>query len=80
MLSSLTVSFAALPHQVTDNSLCLSTSTSCATFGHARRAAYTASKFAVKGLTESLSLEFERFGVRTADILKPMHRHADVAS
>ena len=61
---------AALPLlKVTDNSLCLSTSSSCATFGHARRAAYTASKFAVKGLTESLSLEFERFGVRTADIL-----------
>jgi len=61
---------AALPLlKRTDNSLCLSTSSSCATFGHARRAAYTASKFAVKGLTESLSLEFERFGVRTADIL-----------
>ena len=61
---------AALPLlKATENSLCLSTSSSCATFGHARRAAYTASKFAVKGLTESLSLEFERFGVRTADIL-----------
>ena len=61
---------AALPLlKRTDNSLCLSTSSSCATFGHARRAAYTASKFAVKGLTEALSLEFERFGVRTADIL-----------
>ncbi|MBA58912.1 MAG: short-chain dehydrogenase [Gammaproteobacteria bacterium] len=61
---------AALPLlKATPNSLCLSTSSSCATFGHARRAVYTASKFAVKGLTEALSLEFERFGIRTADIL-----------
>ncbi len=61
---------AALPLlQKTENSLCVSTSSSCATYGHAMRAAYTASKFAVKGLTEALSLEFERFGIRTADVL-----------
>ena len=61
---------AALPLlQGTDNSLCISTSSSVATYGHARRAVYSASKFAVKGLTEALSLEFERFGIRTADVL-----------
>ena len=61
---------AALPLlQVTDNALCVSTSSSVATYGHARRAVYSASKFAVKGLTEALSLEFERFGIRTADVL-----------
>jgi NAD(P)-dependent dehydrogenase (short-subunit alcohol dehydrogenase family) len=53
----------------TENSLCVSTSSSVATYGHAMRAVYTASKFAVKGITEALSLEFERFGVRTADVL-----------
>ncbi len=61
---------AALPLlQNTANSLCISTSSSVATYGHARRAVYSASKFAVKGLTEALSLEFERFGIRTADVL-----------
>ena len=61
---------AALPFlKVTDNSLCISTSSSVATYGHARRVVYSASKFAVKGLTEALSLEFERFGIRVADVL-----------
>jgi NAD(P)-dependent dehydrogenase (short-subunit alcohol dehydrogenase family) len=61
---------AALPMlKATNNALCVSTSSSVATFGHARRAVYSASKFAVKGLTEALSLEFERFGIRTADVL-----------
>ncbi len=61
---------AALPLlKATENSLCISTSSSVATYGHGLRAVYSASKFAVKGLTEALSLEFERFGVRTADVL-----------
>ena len=61
---------AALPLlKATPRSINVSTSSSVATFGHALRAAYSASKFAVKGLTEALSLEFERFGVRTADVL-----------
>ena len=61
---------AALPLlRETNNSLCISTSSSVATHGHAMRAVYSASKFAVKGLTEALGLEFERFGVRTADVL-----------
>ncbi len=53
----------------TPDSLCISTSSSVATHGHALRAVYSASKFAVKGLTEALGLEFERFGIRTADVL-----------
>jgi NAD(P)-dependent dehydrogenase (short-subunit alcohol dehydrogenase family) len=53
----------------TPNSLCMSTSSSVATHGHALRAIYSASKFAVKGLTEALGLEFEEYGVRTADLL-----------
>jgi len=61
---------AALPLlKLTDNALCISTSSSNATYGHGLRAVYSASKFAVKGLTEALSLEFERFGIRTADVL-----------
>ena len=65
----------------TPGSLSMSTSSSVATHGHAMRAVYSASKFAVKGLTEALGLEFERFGVRTADVLPgcidtPMLREA----
>jgi len=73
---------AALPLlKETEGSLCISTSSSVATYGHAMRTAYTASKYAVKGMTEALSLEFERFGVRTADVLPgcidtPMLRNA----
>ena len=55
--------------KATENSLCISTSSSVATYGHANRVVYTASKFAVKGLTEALSLELEQDGVRTAAVL-----------
>ena len=61
---------AALPLlKQTDNSLCISTSSSVATFGHANRAVYSATKFAVKGLMEALSIELESDGIRTADVL-----------
>jgi len=55
--------------KVTPNSLCFTTSSSSATFGIAGIAAYSATKHAVKGLTEALSVEFSRFGVRVADTL-----------
>lgn len=77
---------AALPLlKNTEGSLCISTSSSCATHGHAMRAVYSATKFAVKGLTEALSIEFERFGIRTADVLPgcintPMLRDSLAAS
>ena len=62
--------YAALPLlKETENSLCFSTSSSSATYGMPRLAMYAATKFAVKGLTEALSLEFERHGVRCADVL-----------
>ena len=62
--------YAALPLlKATEGSLCFSTSSSSATYGMPRLAMYSATKFAVKGLTEALSLEFERHGVRVADVL-----------
>lgn len=61
---------AALPLlKATPDSLCFSTSSSAATFGAPGLASYTASKFAVKGLTEALAVEFSRFGIRVADVL-----------
>lgn len=62
--------YAALPLlRATPNSLCFTTSSSSATYGMPRIAIYAATKFAVKGLTEALSLEFERHDVRVADVL-----------
>ncbi|MGD0145002.1 MAG: SDR family oxidoreductase [Rhizomicrobium sp.] len=62
--------YAALPLlKATPNSLCFITSSSSATYGMPRIAIYSATKHAVKGLTEALSVEFARHGVRVADIL-----------
>ena len=61
---------AALPMlKATPNALCIGTSSSVATYGHATRSVYSASKFAVKGLTEALSLELEGDDIRVADVL-----------
>jgi NAD(P)-dependent dehydrogenase (short-subunit alcohol dehydrogenase family) len=55
--------------KATPNSLCFTTSSSSATFGMANIAVYSATKHAVKGLTEALSVEFRSMGVRVADVL-----------
>jgi NAD(P)-dependent dehydrogenase (short-subunit alcohol dehydrogenase family) len=53
----------------TPGSLCFSTSSSSATFGMANIAVYSATKHAVKGFTEALSVELKARGVRVADTL-----------
>ncbi|HEY2051225.1 MAG TPA: SDR family oxidoreductase [Caulobacteraceae bacterium] len=53
----------------TPGSLCFSTSSSSATFGMANIAVYSATKHAVKGFTEALSVELKSKGVRVADTL-----------
>lgn len=55
--------------RATPNSLCFNTASSSAIFGVPRLAVYSATKFAVKGLTEALSVEFARHRVRVADAL-----------
>jgi NAD(P)-dependent dehydrogenase (short-subunit alcohol dehydrogenase family) len=55
--------------KATPNSLCFTTSSSSATYGMPRIAVYSATKHAVKGLTEALSIEFRRYGIRAADTL-----------
>lgn len=55
--------------KATPNSLCFSTSSSSATYGIPGIAVYSATKHAVKGLTEALSIEFRDIGVRVADTL-----------
>ena len=70
LVGVLTGIYTALPLlKATKNSLCFTTSSSSATYGMPRLAVYSATKHAVKGLTEALSIEFARHGVRAADTL-----------
>jgi len=70
LIGVITSIYAALPLlKATPNSLAFITSSSSATYGMPRIAVYSATKHAVKGLTEALSVEFSRHGVRVADVL-----------
>ena len=61
---------AAIPLlKATPGSLCISTCSASAIFGSANLAAYSASKNAIKGLTEALAIELKKHGVRAADVL-----------
>jgi NAD(P)-dependent dehydrogenase (short-subunit alcohol dehydrogenase family) len=53
----------------TPNSLCFITASSAAIFGSPSQAAYSASKYALRGLTEALSIEFALDDIRVADTL-----------
>lgn len=55
--------------KATPGSLSLITSSSSAIFGTAGIGIYSATKHAVRGLTEALSIELKRYGVRAADLL-----------
>jgi NAD(P)-dependent dehydrogenase (short-subunit alcohol dehydrogenase family) len=61
---------AAVPLlKATPGSLCLTTSSSSSIFGTAGIAVYSATKHAVRGITEALSVELKRYGVRAADLI-----------
>ena len=69
-VGALNGAYASLPWlKKTPNSLLFTTSSSSATYGMPRIAVYAATKHAVKGLTEALSVEWHRHGVRVADVL-----------
>lgn len=53
----------------TPGSLCLTNASSSAIFGTAGIPVYSATKHAVRGLTEALSIELKRYGVRASDLL-----------
>lgn len=55
--------------KATPNSLCFTTSSSSTTFGMPGIAVYSATKHALRGLTEALSIEFKDLGIRVADVL-----------
>lgn len=52
----------------TQNSLCFSTASSAACFGSPGLAVYGATKVALKGLTEAMSVELAKYGSRAADV------------
>jgi NAD(P)-dependent dehydrogenase (short-subunit alcohol dehydrogenase family) len=55
--------------KATPGSLCLTNSSSSSIWGTDGLGVYSATKHAVRGLTEALSVEFQRFGGRAADLL-----------
>jgi NAD(P)-dependent dehydrogenase (short-subunit alcohol dehydrogenase family) len=55
--------------KATPGSLCLVNASSSAIWGTAGIAIYSATKHAVRGLVEALSIELKRYGVRAADLL-----------
>jgi NAD(P)-dependent dehydrogenase (short-subunit alcohol dehydrogenase family) len=60
----------AIPHlRKTKGSLCMSTCSASATFGAGGMAVYSATKHAIKGLTEALATELAPHGVRVSDVL-----------
>src|ERR1700761_3760718 len=66
----LTGAYGSLPYlKKNPGSLMFSTSSSSGTYGMPRIAVYSSTKHAVKGLTEALSVEWHRHGVRVADVL-----------
>ena len=70
LLGTMSLIHAALPLlRATPGALCLSTASASAIFGQAGMAVYSATKHAVKGLTEALSGELAADGVRAADLL-----------
>jgi NAD(P)-dependent dehydrogenase (short-subunit alcohol dehydrogenase family) len=70
LVGGLSLIHAAIPLlKATPESLCLSTASASAIFGVAQMAVYSATKHALRGLTEALAVELAAHGVRAADLL-----------
>ena len=54
---------------VTPRSRVINMSSASALYGTPDLASYSASKFAIRGLTEALNIEFERYGIAVCDIM-----------
>ncbi|HEX4870798.1 MAG TPA: SDR family oxidoreductase [Nevskiaceae bacterium] len=61
--------YAALPHlRITPGACLINMASASAIYGAPNLAVYSSTKFAVKGLTEALDLEWRRYGIRVLDI------------
>lgn len=74
------VSLAAMPLlKSTSNSRLINMSSASADYGAPDFASYSASKFAVRGLTEALNLEWREWDIHVCDIMPPFVRTAMLA-
>lgn len=72
--------YCALPLlKGTKDSVILSMSSASALYGVPDLSVYSASKFAVRGLTEALNIELERHGIRVTDIM-PLYVNTGMVS
>ncbi|MFM5916630.1 MAG: SDR family oxidoreductase [Novosphingobium sp.] len=70
LLGGMSLVHAAIPLLAqTERALCLTTCSASSIFGQQNMAVYSATKFAVRGLTEALSVELAPHGVRAADLI-----------
>ncbi|WEJ70455.1 SDR family oxidoreductase [Pseudomonas sp. PSE14] len=73
--------YAALPYlKRTPGAQVLNMGSASGLYGVPQMASYSASKFAVRGLTEALELEWREHGIRVADLMPPFVRTPMVAS
>lgn len=62
--------YMALPYlQKTANARVINLSSASAIYGQADLASYSASKFAVRGFTEALNIEWQKYGIQVMDIM-----------
>jgi len=69
ILNCIDASFDKLKN--TDNSKIINMSSASAVYGAPELAVYSSSKFAIRGLTEALNIEFEKYGIWVCDIMAP---------
>ncbi|MBB2495835.1 SDR family oxidoreductase [Aquipseudomonas ullengensis] len=75
VLGLLQVSHAAFPYlKATPDAQVINMGSASGLYGTPHMASYSASKFAVRGLTEALDLEWRRHGIRVGDLMPPFVR------
>ncbi|MEK1905749.1 MAG: SDR family oxidoreductase [Pseudomonas sp.] len=81
VLGLLQVSHAAFPYlKATPSAQVINMGSASGLYGTPHMASYSASKFAVRGLTEALDLEWRRHGIRVGDLMPPFVRTPMVES
>ncbi|MDH0096253.1 SDR family oxidoreductase [Ectopseudomonas hydrolytica] len=81
VLGVLNLCHAAFPYlRVTAGAQVINMGSASAVYGVPQLASYSASKFAVRGLTEALELEWRRQGIRVGDLMPPFVNTPMVAS
>ncbi|MEO4046559.1 SDR family oxidoreductase [Pseudomonas sp. CAU 1711] len=80
LLGLLQVTHAAFPYlKGTPGAQVINMGSASGLYGTPHMASYSASKFAVRGLTEALELEWRRHGIRVGDLMPPFVRTPMVA-